>query len=140
MKTASRFALAVAACLLSGCYHQIVQTGRTPGTTVIEKPWTSTWLWGLVPAAEISTVAQCPNGVATVETQQSFMNGFVALLTLGIYTPQEVKVTCASGSALRPGLREIDVAAGSSLEARVAAIEQAVQLSERTHEMVIVRY
>ena len=34
--------------------------------------------------------------VATVETQQSFMNGFVSFFTLGIYAPQRLRVTCAS--------------------------------------------
>src|SRR5690349_3557421 len=98
MRTASRLLPVAVACLLSACFHQIVQTGRTPGTTVIEKPWTATWIFGLVAANEISTAAQCPNGVATVETQQSFLNGLVGGLTLGIYTPQDVKITCASGS------------------------------------------
>jgi Bor protein len=82
--------------LLAGCYHQVVQTGRTPGPVVVTKPWTATWLWGLVPAEEINVTSQCPSGVATVETQQSFLNGLVGGLTLGIYTPRDVKVTCAS--------------------------------------------
>jgi Bor protein len=140
MKTVSRLSLVAIACLVSGCFHQIVQTGRTPGATVVERPWTATWLWGLVPAEEISTVAECPNGVATVETQQSFLNGLVGLLTLGIYTPQEVKVTCALAGAVLPGVRQIDVARGSSLDARIAAIEEAIAISARTHEPVVVRY
>lgn len=140
MKTASRLSLLFGACLLSGCFHQIVQTGRTPGATVVERPWTATWLWGLVPAEEISTIAQCPSGVATIETQQSFLNGLVGLLTLGIYTPQEVKVTCATGSAAIPLGRQIQLAAGSSVEQRVLAIERAIALSATNHEVVQVRY
>ena len=140
MKTVSRLLSVALACVASGCFHQIVQTGRTPGTTVIEKPWTATWLWGLVPADAISTAAQCPNGVATVETQQSFLNGLVGGLTLGIYTPQEVKITCAIGSASIPGAREIDVAQGASIEERMAGIHRAITISTRSHEIVIVRY
>jgi hypothetical protein len=140
MRTASRLSLVLAACLLSGCFHQIVQTGRTPGTTVVERPWTATWLWGLVPANDISVVSQCPNGVATVETQQSFLNGLVGGLTLGIYTPQEVRVTCASGGAALPGTHHIDVGPGSSVTDRMAAIEEAITIAERTHETVQVRY
>jgi len=35
-----------------------------------------------------------------VETQLSFVNGLVGVLTLGIYTPMEILVTCAApGSA-----------------------------------------
>jgi hypothetical protein len=140
MNTAKRLIMIAGACMLSACYHQIVQTGRTPGAMVVERPWTATWLWGLVPSSEISTVAQCPNGVATVETQQSFLNGLVGLLTLGIYTPQEVKVTCALAGAALPGVRHIDVADGASLEARIAAIEEAANIAARTHETVQVRY
>ena len=139
MKKAS-WLLVVGGFLVSGCYHQIVQTGRTPGTTVIERPWTATWLWGLVPADQISVVSQCPSGVATVETQQSFANGLVGLLTLGIYTPQEVRVTCATGSAALPIEKRIELGAGSSQEQRLFAIEQAIALSYRSHENVQVRY
>lgn len=141
MKGFSRVCVIALVCFLSACFHQVVQTGRAPGTTVIERPWTATWLWGLVPADEISTAAQCPTGVATVETQQSFANGLVGILTLGIYTPQEVKITCAAGGAALPtGAREIRVASGASLEERTEAIRQAIETAERTHEMVVVRY
>lgn len=140
MRRASWLPLLASAALLSGCFHQIVQTGRTPGTTVVERPWTATWLWGLVPAEEISTVAQCPNGVATVETQQSFLNGLVGALTLGIYTPQEVRVTCATGSAALPIERRIELGPGSSTEQRLLAIQQAIVMSYLNHEVVQVRY
>ena len=140
MRTGSLLSLLVGACLLSGCFHQIVQTGRTPGTTVVERPWTATWLGGAVPAEEISTVAQCPSGVATIETQQSFLNGLVGLLTLGIYTPQDVKVTCASGSAAAPVGRQFELSPGSSVEQRVLAIEQAVAVAVTNREIVQVRY
>lgn len=96
MKRSSRIAILVVTALLAGCYHQVVQTGRAPGPVVVSHPWTATWLWGLVPAEEINVTSQCPSGVATVETQQSFLNGLVGGLTLGIYTPRDVKVTCAS--------------------------------------------
>jgi hypothetical protein len=62
----------------------------------VSHPWTATWLWGLVPAEEINVTSECQNGVATVETQQSFVNGLVSALTLGIYAPRDVKITCAS--------------------------------------------
>src|SRR3954451_16538370 len=85
------------ALLTTGCFHQVVNTGRTPGTTVVDKPWVSTWLWGLVAAQPIDARQQCPSGVALVTTEQSFANGVVAVVTLGIYTPQHVTIACASG-------------------------------------------
>jgi hypothetical protein len=81
---------------LTACFHQTVHSGLTPSTTVIERPYVATWLWGIVPADTIDTRQSCPSGVATVETQQSFMNGFVSFFTLGIYAPQRVRITCAS--------------------------------------------
>lgn len=94
----SRRVLGVAALALSvtACFHQTVHSGLTPSTTVIERPYVATWLWGIIPADTIDVRESCPTGVATVETQQSFMNGFVSFFTLGIYAPQRLRVTCAS--------------------------------------------
>jgi hypothetical protein len=89
----------------SACYRQVVQTGRTPAATVIDRPWTHTWLWGLVPASPIDVTSQCRSGIATVVTEQSFMNGLVWGLTLGIYSPRHVTITCATGSAMAPAAR-----------------------------------
>ena len=35
--------------------------------------------------------------MARVETKLSFLNQLVGSLTFGIYTPMEIKVTCAAG-------------------------------------------
>jgi Bor protein len=53
-------------------------------------------VYGLVPPEDMETKAKCTNGVAKVETQQSFRNGLVGILTLGIYTPWQIDVTCAT--------------------------------------------
>ena len=95
----SRRMLVVALALLStGCFHQKVHSGLTPSETIVEKQFVATWLWGIVPAEPIDVRQQCPSGVATVETQQSFLNGLVGALTLGIYSPQRLLVTCATGA------------------------------------------
>jgi hypothetical protein len=62
---------------------------------VVEKSFASSWIYGLVPPSTVETAAKCPNGVAKVETQLSFVNQLVGALTLGIYTPMSIKVTCA---------------------------------------------
>jgi len=84
--------------LLAGCYHATISTGARPSTVKIEKRWASGWIYGLVPPSAIETRETCPAGVAQVDTQQSFANGLVNLLTFGIYTPMEIVVTCAEGS------------------------------------------
>ena len=40
---------------------------------------------------------ECSSGVARVETQLSFLNKLSGVLTLGLYSPMHVTVTCASG-------------------------------------------
>jgi hypothetical protein len=104
-------ALCAVLLLSTACFRQVVQTGRTPAATVIDRPWTHTWLWGLVPATPIDVTSQCRSGIATVVTEQSFLNGLVGALTLFIYTPRHVTITCATGSAMapRPGTHFVEV-------------------------------
>jgi hypothetical protein len=86
-------------CILPACYHATIQTGATPDTTAtIEQNWASGWIYGLIPPSTVSAAAKCTSGVAVVETQHSFLNQVVGFLTLGIYTPMSIKVTCAAGS------------------------------------------
>ena len=98
MRLRSALMLALTTCLLlPGCYHQVVNTGATPapGNAAITKT-VSLYFFGLV-GAEIDTVADCPTGAAVIETQQTFVNGLLGVVTLGIYTPQTVTITCAAG-------------------------------------------
>jgi hypothetical protein len=88
--------LFVFAVPLAGCYHAMIDTGRLPSPETVEKKWASGWVYGLVPPSPISTAAKCSDGVAKVETQLSFLNQVVSVLTLGIYTPMEIRATCAT--------------------------------------------
>jgi hypothetical protein len=87
--------LLTAVVVLSGCYHATIETGLPPGNQTLEKPWASSWIGGLVPPQTVETASRCPNGVARIETQQSFVNGLVAWITFFIYTPMTIVVTCA---------------------------------------------
>ncbi len=75
----------------AACYHATIVTGAKPSDTVINKEWAT------LPAT-VETASKCPNGVARVETRESFWNGLVALLTFQIYTTMSIKVTCAAAS------------------------------------------
>ena len=81
----------------AGCYHVTVVTGAPSTSQKIDKPWQNSFVEGLVPPAEISSKETCPQGVAKVETERSFLNGLVSTLTYSIYTPMHATVTCASG-------------------------------------------
>jgi len=83
----------------AGCYHQVVETGRPPSTTVVDRPWVKTWFWGLIEPDPIDARPECATGVSVIQTETSFMNGLVGALTFGIYTPQHVRITCATESA-----------------------------------------
>lgn len=88
--------LAVATFALTGCYHATIDTGLEPSARVYEKSFASSWVYGLVPPDLVEAGAECPNGISRVETQLTFVNQLVGFLTLGIYTPMSIKVTCAA--------------------------------------------
>lgn len=93
-------AVACAALLVStaACYHATIDTGLAPSTTVVEKAWAPSFIDGLVPPNTLETKEKCGSrGVATVETQLSFLNLLVGGITFGIFTPMDIKVTCAAG-------------------------------------------
>jgi hypothetical protein len=134
--------LAFVAVSATACYHQVVNTGRTAGTTKIELPWVQGWLFGLVSPQPIETRAQCPSGVATVVTEQSFPNMLVGFVTLGIYTPQHVTITCATGgtASLPKGATELTIPADATTEQRSAILGRAIELSAEQHAAVVLRF
>ena len=83
----------------AGCYHATVTTGLTPSAQVIDQPFATGWIFGLVPPSTVDAASQCPSGVAMVETQLSFVNQLVSSITFGIYTPMHITVTCAASGA-----------------------------------------
>lgn len=134
----SRTALLLVGALLGqGCFHATIETGRTPGPETIDKAWASGFIFGLVPPATVETAQKCPNGVAKVETQQSFLNGLVNILTFGIYTPMAIKVTCAAKSSADAGavLRE-----GTSVGNADDLMQRAVELSRQLDTPVFVEF
>jgi len=125
----------------AACFHQVVTTGRTAGPTVIDKPWVSTWIFGLVAADPIETRQSCPTGVAIVTTETSFMNGLLGALTIGIWTPQHVTITCASGTAmLPPGAKELRIPVEATAEERAEILTRAVEQSSESHAPVVLRF
>jgi len=87
------------ALFISGCYHAQVTTGLEPSAQVYEQTFAHGWVYGLVPPSTVRAQEQCNSGVARVETRLSFVNMLVSNLTLGLYTPMHIKVTCAASGA-----------------------------------------
>src|SRR5438445_402102 len=75
-------------------------------------------------------------------TQLSFVNQLVAFLTLDIFTPMSIKVTCAEAgrASISPTAPTIDVGANATAEQIRDAISRAAGLSLRTGEPVYVEY
>jgi hypothetical protein len=86
---------------LTGCYRVTVETGAPYAPTVIERPWQMSFAAGLVPPPEIETQPLCPQGVAEVRTQRSFLNELASMVTSGIITPMDVRIVCAAGPVPR---------------------------------------
>lgn len=87
--------LVLVAGTLSGCYKATVHTGLAPSGASVERQWAHSFLYGLVPPSDLDVADRCPNGVARVETELSFLNQLAAGLTGGIYTPMTMRAICA---------------------------------------------
>jgi hypothetical protein len=141
----SALAAAAAALLTStACYHAVVETGRPAGSTVVQKPWVNMFLWGLVAAQPIDVSAECPGGLAKVETQLSVPNALATIVTLGLYSPRTATITCASGGgrsgSLNLSREQVVAAAADTPEARAAAVNAAVAEAIRTSKAVYVTF
>ena len=84
------------ALLITGCAQQTFTVQNKP-TAVAPKNHPSFlrfWNWAkkTVDAAKICGGAE---NVVKTETQQTFVNGLLGFITLGIYTPLEARVYCS---------------------------------------------
>jgi len=133
-----RFTLLVlGALVVSGCYHATIETGKPASPETIDKQWASSFVYGLVPPSTVETAQKCPNGVAKVETQQTFVNGLVYFLTLGIYSPMAIKVTCAAAGSADAGalLRSSENGATPA-----ELVQRAAQLSKELNAPVTIEF
>lgn len=123
---------------LSGCYHATVTTGLTPGTQTIEEPFATGWIFGLVPPSTIDAASQCAAGVAMVETQLSFVNQLVSGITFGIFTPMNIKVTCAASTGdISPS---ISVPKDAEQEEVIQAFSEAADSAVETGNSIYVHF
>ncbi len=126
----------------AGCYHAMVVTGKTPSTVVIDQPFASGWVYGLVPPKTVESAAGCPDGIAMVETELSFVNQLVSFLTFGIYTPMHIKVTCAmAGTASVESTRsDITISNAAQTGDVLTSFEVAADRAVETGAPVYVRF
>jgi len=128
--------------LLAGCYHATIETGLPASPEVYHQTFASAWVYGLVPPKTVEATSKCAHGVAKVETQLSFVNQLVGALTFGIYTPMEIKVTCASqAEAMLPSQKpDLTVKQDASTEEVRQAFMSAADLAVILHRPVFISY
>jgi hypothetical protein len=141
MLTTRTITLLTSLTALGACFHATIETGLTPSTKVLEQKWASSWILGLVPPKTVETASRCPDGVAKVETQLSFLNQVVHILTLGIYTPMDIRVTCAlpAGTSAPQGAM-LTVPADADSESVRATFASAAAQAAEGRAMVLVRF
>ena len=125
---------------LSGCYHTKITTGKTPSDTVIDKPWAMSFVAGLIPPEELDVSRECPNGVAIVETELSFMNMLVSVITFNIVSPMHLTVTCAAGGMANADAQHLDVSVDATSTQVQAAFQAAAEMSKSSGERIEVRF
>lgn len=82
-----------------------------------------------------------PQRRGQVETQHTFVNQFVGILTLGIYTPMQIRVTCAAReSASADPAAPLVTARGTSATARQEAFTKAVTQAAASRKSVYLQF
>jgi hypothetical protein len=94
----SSAALVLALAGATGCYKVQYQTGRPGGGPTHEKK-VSHFLWGAAGGGEVDLERLCPQGVATVAEQKTFVDQLLSGFTGFLYSPTSVRVECAGGTA-----------------------------------------
>lgn len=93
-----RSLLACAALLLPACYTTTIHSGlpASPATVAYDHRWHHGLFAGIAELSSPHDLSQvCPQGWSEIETEQSFLNGLLALIGQG-YTSQTVTIRCAA--------------------------------------------
>jgi Bor protein len=91
---ARSLALAAAAALSLGCHTVRYDAGRPPSPRRYQRT-VHFFAWGLAGKPVIDLDAACPEGVAGVHSGATFPQWLGQVVTLGLWSPRRVTVTCA---------------------------------------------
>ena len=95
---------------VGGCYeHTFTVGGGAPRGPLVYDHWQNYWLDGLIGHTKVDLDEICPSGRATIVAKQTFLNGLVAGLTGGIYTPTTLQIRCPDGRRADVDLDAADV-------------------------------
>src|SRR5712671_463836 len=97
MKRLGRAALLAALLGSAGCYKATFIRDPNAVKGVEKDQWLDFWVFGIVGEQNLDVRQFCSDGrVAQIQTHGNFGTGIVSFLTIGIYTPRKVTVTCAT--------------------------------------------
>ncbi|MEM9487845.1 MAG: hypothetical protein AAGC55_01810 [Myxococcota bacterium] len=95
MKRYTVIPILVAAMLaLGACLPTTFSSGTPAGVTY--RTWNNFYLFGLVGNAWVDAATLCPTGVARVETRVGIGQVLLGVITIGLYVPRTVIVSCAA--------------------------------------------
>lgn len=97
------FVLVAAMASFSGCYKMTFATSETVPAGEPTEVKGHFLVWGLIGNMDIDLAATCPSGVQWFQRQQTFVDGLLRVITIGIYQPFHVMVKCNGGSAFLLG-------------------------------------
>ena len=102
--------LAVVLSTSAACYrHTVIVGSGAPTGELLYDHWENFWIVGLIGNKTLDVAQICPSGNATTEARQTFLNGLVAALTSGIYTPTRLRLRCQGGGTASIPLGPDDV-------------------------------
>ena len=88
--------IALALLLLSGCANQSFNMSGTATNNATQDKSQHFFVNGIGQKKAVNAAEVCGGAdkVASVEVQQTFVNGFFSVITMGIYTPRSARVYC----------------------------------------------
>jgi hypothetical protein len=101
-------AFASLALSASGCFtYHYKNTSVPPGEE--HEDWASFFVFGIAGHHEVDTRDFCPGEVSKIEVGTNGLTWLVSTLTIGVYTPRKVVITCAAGPAGPVAAYEIEL-------------------------------
>jgi hypothetical protein len=88
--------------LSTGCYTTTIISGKpaSPATVAYNARWHHGVVFGMGEVSGPYNLQEiCPQGWAEIETEQSFVNSIVSMITDTLYTPQSVTIRCSAAAA-----------------------------------------
>ena len=101
MRRLSAIVVIAASLMLGACHTIRFEVGSSPVSRVVHQR-KAFFLWGLVPTREVDLGSLCADGTVAVREDATFGDGFLDLITLGIYSPRTSWYYCAGPTPKGP--------------------------------------